>query len=296
LEDKLLESLEKCPLCNSDNINPLMEAPAWRIEAQEYFSIQKCLSCGVGFTSPRPTELQIGKYYSFENYDSHNASKKGMFSVVYQWAQRSMFAYKKRVLNDYLGRYILDYGAGNGAWVSQLIKSGKDAIGFEISAYARLQANKTFHIELQEPEEIFKLQGESVDSITGFHVFEHVYNPKELTDQFFRVLKTGGFLMIAVPNNKSFDAKYYGSNWAAKDVPIHTLHFNDASIQSFFESMGFTLESKKALPLDSFYVSILSERIKKGNLFRGFLMGFVSFLISIFNNNWSSKIYVFRKK
>jgi predicted SAM-dependent methyltransferase len=34
------------------------------------------------------------------------------------------------------------------------------------------------------------------------------------------LLKPNGTLIIAVPNFKSFDAKYYGKFWAAYDVPF----------------------------------------------------------------------------
>jgi predicted SAM-dependent methyltransferase len=63
-----------------------------------------------------------------------------------------------------------------------------------------------------------------------------------------RLLKPNGTLIIAVPNFKSFDAKYYGKFWAA-DVPIH-FGISQNSYKMLFEEMKLV----KVLPMkfDSF--------------------------------------------
>lgn len=297
MEDNYNETLEACPLCLSKDITQNKQVfPAWRLKDMEYFHICTCNECKVQFTNPRPKLENISKYYSFENYDSHNASKKSILSYVYKLAQNFMFYYKYSKLNKYLGSRVLDYGAGNGSWVNHLSKKGLIVDGLEIAAYAREQSKKLYNINLKMPDIIDSLKDKSFDSITGFHVFEHVYNPIELVKEYNRLIKNGGYLIIAVPNNNSFDSKYYIENWAAKDVPIHALHFADDSIKNFFESNGFALEEIKGLPLDSFYVSLLSEKIKKGSPIRGFLIGLYSCFLGIAKGNWSSKIYIFKKE
>jgi 2-polyprenyl-3-methyl-5-hydroxy-6-metoxy-1,4-benzoquinol methylase len=49
---------------------------------------------------------------------------------------------------------------------------------------------------------------------------EHVPNLENQIKELKRLLKPNGTLIIAVPNFKSFDAKYYGKFWAAYDVPF----------------------------------------------------------------------------
>ena len=291
----MLQTLKNCPLCGSTSIKSSIAYPAWRIKTHESFQVNTCGNCGVGYTSPRPDENNIGKYYSFENYDSHNSDKKGLFALLYKVSQQLMFKYKYAVLKSYLGENVLDYGAGNGAWVHFLMRNSYNATGLELSDYARSQAESSFKIKLNHPRDLEKISDESLSCITGFHVFEHLYNPNEMADIFYQKLNKGAYLCIAVPNNNSYDAKHYGVQWAAKDVPIHTLHFHDTSIKKFLEAKGFNLVSKKGLILDSFYVSLLSEQIKKGNPFKGSLIGFVSFLNGLFFGNWSSKIYIFQK-
>ena len=70
--------------------------------------------------------------------------------------------------------------------------------------------------------------------ITLWHVMEHIYNLEEQMDLICSLLKTEGKLVLALPNYKSFDSKYYKNYWAAFDVPRHLYHFNQNSIKTFF--------------------------------------------------------------
>jgi hypothetical protein len=74
-------------------------------------------------------------------------------------------------------------------------------------------------------------------------------------------------LIIAVPNYKSHDAEYYKEYWAAYDVPRHIFHFSKEGIKSIFNNERWSLK-KLALLLDSYYISIISEKYKK-NSFSG---------------------------
>jgi hypothetical protein len=96
----------------------------------------------------------------------------------------------------------------------------------------------------------------------------------------------------------SFDAKKYDRYWAAWDVPRHVHHFSPSTIKQLFENAGFTFVKSKALILDAFYISMLSEKYKHGrsNLLRAGISGLQSNLKAFFgNHNYSSLIYIFKK-
>ena len=57
-----------------------------------------------------------------------------------------------------------------------------------------------------------------------WHVLEHIYDIQETTKSLSKILKEKGYAIIAVPNHKSFDAKFYKKYWAAWDLPIHINH------------------------------------------------------------------------
>ena len=112
------------------------------------------------------------------------------------------------------------------------------------------------------------------------------------------MLKTKGKLVLALPNYKSFDSRYYKKFWAAFDVPRHLYHFDQDSVESFFHDRGLRLIKAKPMLFDAFYVSILSERLKKSKLsfMRGILIGLVSNLKAICSGEFSSKIYILEKE
>ncbi len=108
------------------------------------------------------------------------------------------------------------------------------------------------------------------------------------------VVSKDGFLIIAVPNHTSFDAKYYDTFWAAYDVPRHLLHFTPETLIPLIEKYGFQFEKLLPMKFDAYYVSMLSEKYKGGNLLNALRIGFLSNLKAK-SNRYSSQIYIFKK-
>jgi hypothetical protein len=113
-----------------------------------------------------------------------------------------------------------------------------------------------------------------------------------------RLLKADGYLIIAVPNIDSYDAKSYGSYWAAYDIPRHLYHFSRKTMNILINRNGFTVTSILPICLDAIYISIMSEKYKTGR--SGFIKGSMNGLRSIahawFNDReYSSLIYVVKK-
>ena len=131
-----------------------------------------------------------------------------------------------------------------------------------------------------------------------WHVLEHLPNLQEQIMEIAQLLESGGTLFVAVPNFKSFDSKYYGTYWAAFDVPRHLWHFSKHSIKRLFEKENMEVVSIKPMLFDAFYVSLLSEKYK-GNpfyLFSAFFVGLWSNISAFFSKEYSSLIYVIKKK
>jgi predicted SAM-dependent methyltransferase len=129
-----------------------------------------------------------------------------------------------------------------------------------------------------------------------WHVLEHVPNLVEYISKLRELLKENGTLIIAVPNYKSYDAKYYKQFWAAYDVPRHLWHFSQKSISLLFKKENMLVEKTLPMKLDSFYVSLLSEKYKakKSNYLKAFFIGLLSNLKAISTKEYSSLIYVIK--
>jgi hypothetical protein len=114
-----------------------------------------------------------------------------------------------------------------------------------------------------------------------------------------RLLKPGGICLTALPNCNSFDAKYYGKSWAAYDVPRHLWHFTPETYRIFAEKAGFQITEIKPLPLDVFYISVLSEKNAgtRSHFLRGMIKGIQFAFRSLFDKKKnSSLIYFLRVK
>ncbi len=139
-----------------------------------------------------------------------------------------------------------------------------DILGIEPNDKAKEIALKKGVANLENTIE--KLENNSFDVITMWHVLEHVPDVEKQIVELKRLLKPSGTIIIAVPNFKSYDAKYYGEFWAAYDVPRHLWHFSKTAIEKLFDKQNMNLEDIKPMWFDSFYVSLLSEKYKSGKM------------------------------
>jgi 2-polyprenyl-3-methyl-5-hydroxy-6-metoxy-1,4-benzoquinol methylase len=248
-------------------------------------------------TYPQPSLENLGKYYESVDYISHTDSKRSLFEKAYHFVKSIALKNKLNLINSLQpakGR-ILDIGAGTGDFLSVAKKNGWQTIGVEPSDKAKAIALKK---EVSFVEDTAELEKQSFDVITMWHVLEHVPNLDNQIKELKRLLKPNGSLIVAVPNFKSFDAKYYGAFWAAYDVPIHFWHFSKKAIKALFEKEEMELEKVVPMKFDSFYVSLLSEKYKFGkmNFIKAFFIGLQSNLKAKRNFEYSSHIYVLKNK
>ncbi|MBC7556563.1 MAG: class I SAM-dependent methyltransferase [Chryseobacterium sp.] len=264
---------------------------------QENFEIKETKITGVFKTFPIPADLQ--PYYDSENYISHHQDSGSFKEKFYKYLQGFNLNYKKNILSKFIqtGTKILDYGCGAGEFL-KFIEGDFQTMGFEPNESARNSAYKKI-TKTKIISDLNSIENESLDAITLWHVFEHIENQDEIINQFHQKLKQGGILIIAVPNPSSFDAKHYGKFWAAYDVPRHIFHFTKAGMENLFKSKNEKWQLKKICPLllDSFYISMLSEKYKKSGLFwlKGFIFGAISNFKASKNHEYSSLIYIIEK-
>ncbi|MGX1928050.1 class I SAM-dependent methyltransferase [Flagellimonas sp. 2504JD4-2] len=246
-------------------------------------------------TQPQPQDSS--PYYNSEAYISHTDSSLSFTDKLYQGIKH--YSLRKKIqLVDYQlveSKKLLDYGAGTGDFLLQAKSNGYEVAGVEPNEKARAKAASK-GIKLHKS--IVDLDTGSYDAITLWHVLEHLPNLEEQIEQISNLLKANGVLIVAVPNYKSFDAKHYGAHWAAYDVPRHLWHFSKTSIIRLFDKRNMEVVSIKPMLFDAFYVSLLSEKYKKNKLylFNAFFLGLWSNIKAYFSKEYSSLIYVIKKK
>jgi len=248
-------------------------------------------------THPQPTLDKLGSYYEFEDYISHTDGKRTLFEKMYHFIKRKAIRDKVSLINSYqpLKGKILDIGAGTGDFLLECKNQNWDILGIEPNDKAKgIALGKG----IKFGDTIEKLESNSFDVITMWHVLEHVPDVGHQVAELKRLLKPSGTIIIAVPNFKSYDANHYKEFWAAYDVPRHLWHFSKTAIEKLFDKQNMNLEDIKPMWFDSFYVSLLSEKYKTGkmNFISGFFIGLISNVSGFFKKEFSSHIYVLKNK
>ena len=290
-----------CPLCGGNHLKPVMLCTD-HFASGEQFEVWECADCGFTFTQDVPVEAEIGRYYETPEYISHSDTEKGLMNKVYHIVRQFMLRKKVRLIeraSHVKNGQLLDIGTGTGYFPFTAQKFGWKVQAIEKNAKARVFAQEHFHLDVQGDEAFDVLPDKTFDVITMWHVMEHIEHLNELWEQLHRLLKEQSILVIAVPNHHSYDAKKYGSWWAAYDVPRHLWHFTPSVIKKMGEKHKFELVEQHPMPFDAFYVSMLTEKYKGAKLpfLKGLWTGCNGWLHALRDKGQSSSmIYVFRMK
>ncbi|MBU4538848.1 MAG: class I SAM-dependent methyltransferase [Weeksellaceae bacterium] len=264
--------------------------------SQEIFEIKETETKGVFRTYPIPQNIE--KYYESEDYISHHQDSGSLKEKLYKFLQGFNLNFKRNILAKelYLNAKVLDYGCGAGEFL-KFIEDDFTTYGYEPNEAARNFASKKVS-KTKILSEIDSIENASLDAITLWHVFEHIENQQDILKKFHNKLKDNGLLIIAVPNPTSYDAKRYKEFWAAYDVPRHIYHFTKSGMENLMNNENWELKKIKPLLLDSFYISMLSEKYKRSPFFwiKGMIFGAISNFKGLKNDEFSSLIYIIKKK
>ena len=249
-------------------------------------------------TTPQPLVEKLPEYYKSENYISHTNAKRNLFEKTYHVIRNMALKRKLKLINSFSSeeKNLLDIGCGTGAFLKTAKDDGWEVFGIEPNEKARDIANKSCEGSVFNIEKLEVFKAQSFDVITLWHVLEHLPNLHAQVLILKTLLKPNGTLVIAVPNYKSYDAKYYKNFWAAYDVPRHLWHFSRESILRLFKTVEMKVVNTLPMVFDAFYVSLLSEKYKNSllKIIPAFFIGWLSNSKAKRSGEFSSLIYVIK--
>jgi len=244
-----------CNVCRSDRIQ--------RVDAD--FNFCCCDSCGYVFDSPRPSFAEINAFYSQAGkYDDWLKEEHARDKL---WKRRL-----KKLLQSGARGSLLDIGGGYGQFLHHAHPFFSEVTGTEVSESAVALAKQKYGLSLLAGQvEELDLPPQSFDTITLFHVLEHVPDPCMVINRCHALLRAQGTLIIAVPNDvlawtskikklgkklglKSFQkfSPKLGISRAGTSREIHLSHFTPAVLRRLLENCGLQVTEES---LDPYYVS-----------------------------------------
>jgi 2-polyprenyl-3-methyl-5-hydroxy-6-metoxy-1,4-benzoquinol methylase len=290
-----MEVLKKCPVCKANRFKKFASAVD-HLVTKDVFHIVKCSDCGFIFTNPRPDEISIHSYYQSSEYISHSAKGSSFFDKLYIYLRDRNIDYKLKLISNYRKKkgYIYDYGCGVGVFLNRAKQNGYVSSGFEPNIKASEFAMSS-GLDIETKKDIIFSDNNKYDVITLWHVLEHIHDLDNTLEKMCSALNKNGLIVVAVPIIDSWDAKHYQENWAALDVPRHLYHFTKMSVEKLFHRFGMSIIGIHPLRLDSYYISLLSEKKSILKYFLAICKGWFSNFKASKSLNYSSLIFVIQK-
>lgn len=134
---------------------------------------------------------------------------------------------------------ILDIGCGLG-WFLSAVGESWNRKGIEVSKFASDHATEfasVFNGTLEE----YPAEEDEFDVIVMNHVIEHLLAPEETIKIVKRILKKGGYFIVATPDFDSAAARRYGENFRLLHDQTHISLFSNDSLHRFLRSNDFSI-------------------------------------------------------
>jgi len=295
----MIHTVTACPVCQHTAFNPFLTCEDHTV-THETFDLQQCRQCRFVLTNPRPANGNLSRYYQSPDYISHSNRSQTLFDRVYQFARTITLRWKYTIVQKHsLDRpeTLLDFGCGTGSFLQYCQTKGINITGVEPDSGARTIAQNNTQAKISAS--LDDVQG-SFHAITLWHVLEHVDSLNETVIRLRQLLRETGTMFIAVPNLNSYDATQYQRYWAGYDVPRHLWHFSSKTMTRLLTNHDLKLVSILGMPLDAYYVSLLSEKYMRGKhtptgIAHAIITGARSNQRARETKEYSSLIYIVRK-
>lgn len=142
-------------------------------------------------------------------------------------------------VNGLAGGRLLDIGCGLGFFLSG-VEDNWERHGTELSEFAAERAGQWGTIHVGELSDIAFPDGH-FDAVVCHHVIEHVPEPAVFLKEIYRILKSGGALVLGTPDFDSGCARRFGDRYRMLHDPTHVSLFSADSMRRFLRDNGFDI-------------------------------------------------------
>jgi len=137
---------------------------------------------------------------------------------------------------------LLDVGCGQGFFLA-CVEKYYDVYGIDISEYAIREAKqRTTQVKLSVGDVTdLDYKNDYFDIVTCFDLLEHLPDPELALQEFYRILKKDGIVIIRVPNTDSIGARWKKEEWFGHRDKTHASLLSNEEWLSLLKESGFEI-------------------------------------------------------
>ncbi len=210
------------------------------------FRYVSCGACRTLFVNPRPSRESLKAFYLAA--PSSRYWIDGFFRPVAEARREMIFRpralYAAERLPALAGGTVGDVGAGFGLFLEELRKLWPQSLMVAIepsSEMAHICRSKGLEVAPTPIEELTGCNGR-FNLLTAFELLEHLHEPRMFLECAFRLLRSGGALLITTLNGLGFDIQVLWERSKSVSPPHHLNFLNPQALADLCERVGFSVE------------------------------------------------------
>ena len=223
-------------------------------------SLHKCDDCGLVFadTGIKTVSPQVlyEKYYKNETGGRFNLGVEYAICILRFFRALKIFSIHPKA------KSVLDIGSGRGLMLYYLKKyyGYKIAMGIQPSKPALEFSRKILKLDVDDRDFLkINFGSQCFDTITIWHVLEHVDHPECYVEKISQLLSSRGKFVVEVPNFNSWTARWTGAHWLGLDLKHHVSFFVPDTLCEMFKRHRFCVEKIHTFSLEySIFISAQS--------------------------------------
>jgi len=201
-----------------------------------FAEIERCQTCGLGRTT---TMIRASAHQDYK-WAPGKAKERVKFHERFLFGKRGYFHEllfgQTGYLRDMRPGFLLDVGCGEGLLLDAAENHGWSARGIDSFEAHGADPRITTGSFLEYQPEVL------LDCICMTHSFEHMADPVMTLSKCASLIRSGGVLLIVVPNFGGAWAKVTGSHWEWLNVSDHCFHYTIEALRSLLLQTGFEIE------------------------------------------------------
>jgi SAM-dependent methyltransferase len=224
-----------CNICQSTDMLQIYE--------KGNLPISQCANCGLVQANPRLPQEEIWKRYSptyfWDEYMPAHSAPNGEYHEAFHRHRNMPLLNLLRPFKQQ--GTLLEVGCAAGFMLKVAEAEGWQVKGLELMESAVQYANETLGIEVIEGTlDDANLAESSFDAIALIETVEHLLDPMAVLQKAHTLLRPGGALLVAVPNQNSLMHKWYGIDWSVLSPAEHLYYFTDDSMEKLLKKIGYS--------------------------------------------------------